>query len=107
MFACRAARFLPLLTELEPASTSILAMNLTKVVSKPIFCVTPLVEAALHQRFDPILGGGSTERSDARIPPSAKLDVRRQAGVDEALGVGDRPFVEPGDPRRERLYERI
>jgi hypothetical protein len=31
----------------------------------------------------------------------------RQAGVDDALGVGDRPFVELGDPGRERLYECI
>jgi hypothetical protein len=65
------------------------------------------VEPARHQLFDSILGGGSTERSDARIPPGTDLDVRRQAGVDEALGLSDRPFVELGDPGRERLYERI
>ncbi len=65
------------------------------------------MEAARHQRFDPLLGGGSPERTDARIPPGAELDVRRQAGVDEALGLCDRPFVELGDPGRERLYERI
>jgi hypothetical protein len=49
------------------------------------------VEAALHQRLDPILGGGSPERSDARIPSRAEFDIRRQAGVDEALDAGDRP----------------
>jgi hypothetical protein len=62
------------------------------------------VEAARHQPFDPLLGGGSPERLDARIPPGADLDIRRQAGVDEAFRVGDRPFVELGDPGRERLY---
>src|SRR6202012_1706341 len=41
---------------------------------------------------------------DAGVPAGAELDVRRQAGVDEALGLADRPFVEPGDPGRERLY---
>ena len=39
--------------------------------------------------------------------PAPSLDIRRQAGVDEALGVGDRPPVEPGDPGRERVYERV
>jgi hypothetical protein len=80
---------------------------LAQIVSEPIFDIPRLVETARHQRFDPLLGGGSTERSYARIPPGTELDVRRQAGVDEPLGVGDRPFVELGDPRRERLYERI
>jgi hypothetical protein len=59
---------------------------LAQVVSEPIFDILRLVEAARHQRFDPFLGGGSCERSDARIPPDTELDVRRQAGVDEALG---------------------
>ena len=52
------------------------------------------MEAARHQLFDSILGRGSPERSDARIPPGTELNVRRQAGVDEAFGVGDRPFVD-------------
>src|SRR5579871_1681561 len=81
--------------------------DLAQVVSEPIFDIARLVEASRHQRFDPILSGRSPERSNARIPPGAELDVRRQAGVDEALGVGDCPFVEPGDPGRERLYERV
>ena len=84
-----------------------LARDLAQVVSEAIFDIPRLVEAARHQRFDPILGGRSPERSDARIPPGTELDVRRQAGVDEALGVSDRPFVELGDPGRERLYERV
>jgi hypothetical protein len=80
---------------------------LAQVVSEPIFDIPRLLEAARRECFDPFLGGGSTKRLDARIPPGAEFDVRRQAGVDEPLGVGDRPFVELGDPRRERLYERI
>ena len=60
-----------------------------------------------HQRFNSILGSGSPERSDARIPTGTEFDVRRQAGVHKALGLGDRPFVELGDPSRERLYERV
>jgi hypothetical protein len=75
---------------------------LAHVVSEPIFDIPRLVEAARHQRFDPILGGGSPERSDARIPPGTELGVRRQAGVDEAFRVGDRPLVETCDPCRER-----
>jgi hypothetical protein len=71
---------------------------LAEVISEPIFDISRLVEAARHQRFDPLLGSRTTERSDARVPPGAELDVRRQAGVDEAFGVGDRPFVELGDP---------
>ena len=80
---------------------------MAQVVSEAIFDVARLVEAARHQRFDPLLGRGSTERSDARVPPGTEFDVRRQAGVDEALGVGDGPLVEPGDPGRERLYVRV
>src|SRR5271169_6868016 len=70
-----------------------LARDLSQVVSEPIFDIPRLVESARHQRFDSILGGGSPKRSDARIPTGAELDVRRQAGIDEALGVADRPFV--------------
>jgi hypothetical protein len=62
-----------------------LARYLAQVVSEPIFDIPRLVEAACHQRFDPILSGGSPERSDACIPPGTELDVRRQASVDEAL----------------------
>jgi len=80
---------------------------LAQIVSEPIFDIPRLVEAARHQRLDPLLGGRSPERSDARSPPSTELDVRRQTGVDEALGLSDRPFVELGDPGRERFNERI
>ena len=81
--------------------------DLPQVVSESIFDIPGFVEAALHQRFDSTLCCRSPERSDARIPPRAEFDIRRQCGVDEALGLGDRPFIELGDPRRERLYEHI
>src|SRR6202030_4036835 len=84
-----------------------LSLNLAHVVSQPIFDIPRLVEAARHQLFDSILGGGSPERTNARIPPGADLDVRRQAGVDEALGVSDRPLVESGDPRGKCIYESV
>jgi hypothetical protein len=51
---------------------------LPQVVSEPIFGIPGLVEAASHQCFNPILGGGSPEWSDARIPPGTELDVRRE-----------------------------
>jgi hypothetical protein len=86
--------------ELRIASGARLARDLAQVVSEPIFDIPRLVEAARDQGLDPLLGGRSPERSDARIPPGAELDVRRQAGVDEALGLGDCPFVELGDPVR-------
>src|SRR5208282_3421112 len=93
--------------EFGTASSADLPPDLPQVVSESIFDIPGLVEAALHQRFDSILCGRSPERSDARIPPGAELDIRRQGGADEALGLGDRPFVELGDPGRERLYEHI
>src|ERR1700693_6201351 len=93
--------------ELRIASGARLARDLAQGVSESTFGIPRLVEAARDQRLDPLLGGRSPERSDARIPPGAELDVRRQAGVNEALGLGDRPFVKLGDPRRERLYEHI
>src|SRR4051812_30064255 len=90
------------LTESGPRRAQ-LARELTQVVSEPIFDIPWLMKAARHQGFDPILSGGSPERGNARIPPGPQLDVRRQAGVHEALGISNRPFVEPGDPGCERL----
>jgi len=84
-----------------------LARDLAQVVSEPIFDIARLMEATRHQRFDPLLSRGSPERTDARIPSGTKLDVRRQARVDEALGVGDGPLVKLGDPGRKRLDERV
>src|SRR5260370_5028620 len=82
-----------------------LARELAQVVSEPIFDISRFVETARHQRFDPLLGGGSAHRRHARIPPGGELDLRRQAFVDAPLGAGDRPFVEPSAPRLAPLYE--
>jgi hypothetical protein len=60
---------------------------LAQIVSEPIFDIPRFVEAAPYQRLNPLLGGGSSERSDARIPPGAEFNVRRQAGIYKALGV--------------------
>jgi hypothetical protein len=84
-----------------------LAPQLADVIAQAVFHITRLVEAMLHQRFDCASGGGSPERSHARIPPAPKFDVRRQAGVDESLRIGDRPFIEPGDSGSECRDERV
>src|ERR1700721_4767451 len=81
-----------------------LERDLTDVISQSIFDIARLVEAYRHQRFDPLLRSRPADRSHACVPPSGELDIRRQAGVNETLRAGDRPFVEPGDPGRERLY---
>src|ERR1041385_1007439 len=73
------------------------------MVCETILNIPGLVEAARDQRFDSILRDGSPERSNTRVPASAKFDVRRQAGIDQTLGIGDRPFVELSDPGRQCL----
>src|ERR1700691_3268194 len=61
--------------ELRIASGAGLARDLAEVVSESIFDIPRLVEAPRDQRLNPLLGGRSPERSDARIPPGAELDV--------------------------------
>lgn len=58
-----------------------LAHDLAQVISEPIFDVAGLVEAALHQCFDPVLRGRSSDCSHARVPSGTELDLRRQAGI--------------------------
>jgi hypothetical protein len=99
--------FHPYRPEFTTALGADLARDLAQIVAEPIFYVARLVESARYQGLDAFLGGRSPEQSDARIPPGAELDVRRQAGVNKALGLGDRPFVELGDAGRECLYECI
>lgn len=84
-----------------------LTRKLSDVISEAALDITRLVEAFRHQRFDGVLCGGSSERSNAGIPPRPKLHVGRQAGVDEPLNVGYRPFVELSDSGRQRFDERI
>jgi hypothetical protein len=51
-----------------------LSLNLAHVVSQPIFDIPRLVEAARHQLFDSILGGGSPERTTGSVlPPSFEM----------------------------------
>src|SRR5258706_12626832 len=76
-----------------------LARELAQVVSEPIFDISWLVEAAGHQRFDPLLSGGSADRSHACIPAGGGLAVRGPARVDGALGGGDPPVFGPREPR--------
>src|SRR4051812_48242892 len=92
---------------LPDVGVSSLTRELPQVISEPVFHYPRFVKALRHQCSNSLLRRGSTERSDARIPPRAEFDIRWQAGVDEALGVGDCPFVEPGDPGRKCLYERV
>ena len=47
--------------ELRIASGQVLARDLREIVSKPIFDIPPLVEAARHQCLDPILRSGTAE----------------------------------------------
>jgi hypothetical protein len=63
------------------------------------------MEPAREQSLNAFLRGGTPQRRDARVPPGAELDVRRQAGIDEALGVGDCLLVKPGNPGRQRVHE--
>src|SRR5580698_2774853 len=81
-----------------------LARELANVVSEPLFDIPGLVEPAREQCLDAFLRGRPPQRRYARIPPGAELDVGRQAGVDETLGVGDSPLVKPGDPGRQRVH---
>src|SRR3982751_4160406 len=69
--------------------------------------VSGLVEALRHQRLDALLRRGSAQRSDAGVPAGAELDVWRKAGVDQPLGLADRPFVEAGDPGRHPIDEGV
>src|SRR5277367_2338037 len=84
-----------------------LPRDLAQVVSEPIFDIPWFLEAAICQRLDPILRGRSPQRSDAGVPSSAELDIRRQTGVYETLSLSDRPFIKFGDSGCERLYEGV
>src|SRR3989442_14736747 len=73
-------------------------------ISQAIFRIARFAEASLYQRFDSLLRGRSSHRSNASIPAGFDFDIRRQAGnVDQALGIGDCLFVEGGDPGGKRI----
>jgi hypothetical protein len=60
----------------------------------------------LQEGFDSFLRRWSLDGGHAGVPACSYFDVGRQAGfVHEALGVGDRPLVERGDPGCECVDE--
>jgi hypothetical protein len=61
------------------------AHELAQVIPEPVFDIPRLVEPTRDQGLAVFLRGGPSQRRDARVPASANLDVRRQAGVDQAL----------------------
>src|SRR5258706_1823311 len=74
--------------------------------SESIFGVSGLLEPLLQEGLDSLLGCRSFDGGHAGIPAGSDLDIGRQTGfVHEALGVGDRPLVERGDPGCECLDE--
>src|SRR3954467_13128754 len=76
--------------------------------SESTFRVTGLLEPVLQEGLDSFLRRRSLDGGHAGVPARSDLDVGRQAGfVDEALGVGDRPLVERGDPGGERVDELV
>src|SRR3954451_7620818 len=80
--------------------------HLSHVESESIFRVSGLLEPVLQEGFDSFLRRRSVDGGHAGVPARSDFDVGRQAGfVDEALGVGDRPLVEGGDPGGERIDE--
>src|SRR4051812_22106177 len=46
-----------------------LPRDLAEKVPQAVFDIARLVEPSSHQRLDPVLGGGSPDRSDTCIPP--------------------------------------
>src|SRR3954465_15481407 len=82
--------------------------DLSHVESEPMFRVSGLLEPLLQEGLDSFLGRRSLDGGHAGVPARSDFDVGRQAGfVHEALGVGDRPLVERGDPGCECVDELI
>src|ERR1700733_13983482 len=82
--------------------------ELPDIEAEAIFGVAGPVEAPLEQRLDPALRGGPTDRGHAGIPAGGDFHVWRQACLaHQALGVGDRPFVERRDALRQLVDEAV
>src|SRR3984885_9147308 len=82
--------------------------ELPDIEPQPIFRVAGPMEAPLEQRLDPALRGGPDERGHAGIPAGGDFHVWRQACLaHQALGVGDRPFVERRDALRQFVDEAV
>src|SRR5262249_14976587 len=78
-----------------------------QISSEAIFSLSRLVKAHLKKGLEPCLRGGPHHGRHTGIPPGRDFDVWRQAGVHEALGVGDRPLLKSGDAGRQRVNEPV
>ena len=77
-----------------------LARDLAQVISEPIFDIPRLVEAARHQRLDPLLSGRSPERDvDPGLGTSGRLHMspsnRRLRARKVQVGYQDESTVQP------------
>src|SRR5580704_641178 len=52
--------------------------RLSYEISQAVFCITGFAKASLDQRFDSLLRGRSSHRSNASVPPGFDFDIRRQ-----------------------------
>jgi hypothetical protein len=80
---------------------------LAQIVSEPIFDIRGLSKPRAISALIPSWAAGRPSEAMHASHPRTEFNVRRQAGIYKALGLSDRPFVELGDPGRERLYERV
>src|SRR3954470_23495404 len=80
--------------------------HLSHVESESVLRVSGLLEPVLQEGLDSFLRRRSPDGGHAGVPARSDFDVGRQARfVDQALGVGDRPPVERGDPGCECVDE--
>jgi len=78
------------------------------VIRQAFFNIRIFLQAKLHQLFDPLLRRRTFHRADEPVPFGSDGLVRWQAGsVDEALDVGDRLLVEPGNTPGHGVDERV
>jgi hypothetical protein len=82
------------------------AADLTDIEAETVFDIAGAMEAAFHQRLDPLLAGRARQGGKECVPFGLDVCIRWQAcDVDQTLGVGDRLFVEGSDPHRQRVDE--
>src|SRR4029078_4871422 len=74
--------------------------------SESVLRVSRLLEPVLQEGCNSLLRRRSLDGGHAGVPAGSDFDVERQAGfVHKALGVGDGPLVERGDPSGESVDE--
>src|SRR3954452_5034429 len=84
------------------------AAELSDVETQSILDVAGPVEAACHQRLDPVLARGTAEGGQERVPLRPNFQIRRQArDVNETLGLSDRLLIERRNAHRERFDEPV